>query len=173
MIRIAIALAISTSFLAACATPDGEFPSLAKRPFETQAPVKEPQEAEIELPDVLPVTLAASVNSMMARHKAAQGKFDAAFPGARSAMNAASGSGVASEAWIVAQVKLSQLDKARSDSVGVQGEMDILVIQQLDAESLSKAELLSPLLAPYQAQIVADVAKQNAEIGKLANSLAQ
>ena len=171
MIRSLPVLVSASLLLAACSTVDGQFPSLAKRPFETQNPVAEPASPVPSSATALPADLASKVNAMMARHAKAQAAFAGALPAMRSLANNAAGGSTGSDAWIEAQEDLSRLDKLRADSVAVQGELDQLVIEKANAETNSSAPSLLELLAPYQGQVSAAVGAQTAEIERLAKLL--
>jgi hypothetical protein len=168
MIRSSTTLILFTLSLAGCSTPEGTFPSLAKRPFETNAPAAEPDSIPVLKATALPADLSAKIDALMARHIKAKAAYDAASPAVRSLANGAAGSPVGSEAWVNAQQQLSRLDKARYDSVAVQGELDELVTEQNDAESKNGTASFLDLLAPYQAMIAEDVAAQAKEIDRLA-----
>ncbi len=168
MIRLSIALILSTLSLAGCSTPEGTFPSLAKRPFETQVPAAEPASAPVLETTVIPAELSAKIAGLMARHIKAKAAYDAALPAVRLLAHGAAGSPVGSEAWVNAQQQLSRLDKARSDSVAVLGALDELVTGQNDAESKNGSASLLGLIVPYQVGMAEDVAAQTKEIDRLA-----
>jgi hypothetical protein len=168
MIRSSTALILYTLSLAGCTTPEGTFPSLAKRPFETQVPATGPASTPVLEATALPAELSAKIDGLMARHTKAKAAYDAALPTVRSLANNAAGSPVGSEAWVNAQQQLSRLDKARSDSVAALGEFDELVTEQNDAESKNGAASTLGLIVPYQAGIAEDVAAQTKEIDLLA-----
>lgn len=167
-IPIALSFAIS-----ACAAPEGEFPSLTKRPFESGQQVSAPIASEQGVALALPSSMARKINALIARHRAAQKQFDTDLPDTQRVVNGAAGSPSGGESWANAQVILSRLDRTRADSVVVQGEIDDLLSQQLDEESKGKTEIISALMLPIQNEIVADVAKQNAEISRLVEIIGQ
>lgn len=147
--------------LAACSTAEGDFPSLERRAYETNAPPIAP-EVPVSVPTVLPAELAARVGALNARHRTAQVSFDRDLPSVRSVAAKAAGSAPGSEGWVNAHLQLSRLDKTRADSVAVVREFDSLISEQADADSD-----LVPLLTDAQKPVADAVAEQNAEISRL------
>ncbi len=166
MIRSISTLCAASLFLAGCSTPQGDFPSLAKRPFESQNIAPEAQLPVVQAA-ALPPAIAAKVNALMGRHAKAQAAFSAALPAMRALAKGAAGSAVGSEAWVNAEQQLSRLDKSRSDSLALQGELDQLVMAQTDLDAQNNAPSLSELLSPYQSEVSDDVAGQSAEIERM------
>jgi hypothetical protein len=156
---------IAALLLGGCSLPDGEFPSLAKRPYETDNPVAEPTAEPEQLSTKLPTELSASVDAMMARHQKAESAFRAALGRTRQVAQSAAGAATGSESWAVAQVELSRLDTLRGDSVAALSDLDELISGQ--REKGADSGLLDLLDKPKTA-IANDVAAQAAEIEALA-----
>lgn len=157
--------AMAALLLAGCSLPKGEFPSLAKRPYETSDPVSEPQAEPEQRTTSLPADIASAVNRLLARHQKAESAFRSALGGVRNAAQAAAGSAIGSESWAVAQVELSRLDISRGDSVAALSELDKLIADQRERGADSG---LLGLLAEPQSRLAADVMAQTAEIEALA-----
>ncbi len=127
--RSALILALTALSLGACAKDAASYPSLARRPIERvsgTAPVAVPsQEAQA------PADPAAQgkLDSLLAQARKADRAFQAQEARTRTLVGAASGAAVASEAWAVATVALSQLESARSDAVVAMAELDALYAQ--------------------------------------------
>ena len=166
IIRSALFLA-PVALLAACSTTEGAFPSLERRPYESNAPISEP----VVLPTApvsLPSEIAAKVDALLGRHRAGQSAFAAGLGAVQAVVSGAAGSSPGSESWVNAHVQLSRLDKARADSVAVAREFDSLIS---DAGALDSAFV--PLLTTAQKPVVDDIAVQNAEIDRLSRLIGE
>ena len=152
--------------LSGCATPDGEFPSLERRPYETDAPITEPVAAAA--PTVLPSELAGKVVALTNRHRVASVGFAKALPAMQSTASGAAGRAPGSEAWVNAHLQLSRLDKMRADSVAALGELDELIAGQIGGDSAYVA-----LLIAAQEPIAAEVAAQRAEIERMSQLIGE
>ena len=152
--------------LPGCSTPEGDFPSLERRPFETDAPVTEP--VAPAAPTVLPAVLANKVSALTKRHEAASSSFEKALPNVQRVAAAAAGRAAGSEAWVNAHLQLSRLDKFRFDSVAALGEFDGLIGDQIDGDSAYVA-----LLTDAQEKIAGEVAAQKAEVERLSQLIGE
>jgi len=153
--------------LSACATADGEFPSLERRPYESNAPITVPESAA-PTPVMLSPDLAVKVSDLLARHHAAQESFARGLNAVQAVAQRASGSKAGSESWVNAHVQLSRLDKARADSVDVLRDFDALVTTEGSADAR-----LATLLAEAQMPVAAAVEAQNAEINRLSRLIGE
>lgn len=153
--------------LGACASAQGEFPSLERRPYESNAPITAPKSAP-PTPVTLSPELAAQVSALLARHNAAQDSFARGLNTIQAVSQRASGSRAGSESWVNAHVQLSRLDKTRADSVDVLREFDALMTREgaVDAG-------LATLLAEAQMPVAAAVEAQNAEISRLSRLIGE
>ena len=153
--------------LSACASVQGEFPSLERRSYESNAPITAPESAP-PAPVTLSPQLAAKVSSLLARHKAAQESFTRGLNAVQAVAQRASGSKTGSESWVNAHVQLSRLDKARADSVDVLRDFDALMTTEgaVDAR-------LATLLSDAQMPVAAAVEAQNAEISRLSRLIGE
>jgi hypothetical protein len=155
------------ALLAACGTIEGEFPSLERRPYESNSPVLAPEApppAILSLPDAL----AAKVDGLHARHRTAQGAFAKDLASMQALALRAAGSPAGSETWVNAHLQLSRLDKTRTDSVMVVREFDTLIAEQGDADSA-----LVPLLSDAQKPVADAVTAQNADIERLSRLIGE
>jgi hypothetical protein len=155
------------SALAACASTEGQFPSLERRAYETSAPITPPAESPAA-PSVLSAELATKVDTLLARHRAAQAAYQNGLPAVQSTASRASGTSPGNEAWVNAHVVLSRLDKARSDSVGVLRDFDALI-----AEAGARDAGMAALLTEAQRPVADDLAAQNAEIARLSRLIGE
>ena len=152
--------------LPGCSTPDGDFPSLERRPFETETPVAEP--VAPAAPTVLPAALADKVSTLTNRHQAASASFAKALPNVQRIAAGAASRSAGSEAWVNAHLLLSRLDKMRFDSVAALGEFDGLIGDHIDGDSGYVA-----LLVEAQEKIAAEVAAQKAEIERMSRLIGE
>jgi len=152
--------------LGACATAQGESPSLERRPYESNAPLTAPESPAAPL--VLSPELTAKVDALLARHYAAQESFARGLNAVQTVAQNASGSKAGSESWVNAHVQLSRLDKARADSIDVLRDFDALVTTEGAADAR-----LAMLLADAQMPVAAAVDAQNAEISRLSRLIGE
>jgi len=170
--RHLISVLASGLLLAGCASPpQGEFPSLSKRPFENAEPIQDTAPEPIPVPQQLPSDLASRAASLEARINAANAAFNRGLPAARAKANRARGAARGSENWLAAHTQLSRLDKARSDGVAALAEMDRLVTDQLDDQLRSKLPAYSQLLIPRQALMSDIIQSQNITIDLLTRTI--
>lgn len=151
--------------LPACSASDGRFPSLERRPFETQTPVATPAPAA---PAALPEALASKVQALIARHQSANTSFIAGLLAMHVTAAGAAGSPPGSESWVNAHLQLSRLDKTRADSVAALGELDGLIAEQIDGDSVYVS-----LLVEYQQQVATEVAAQRGEIDGMSRQIGE
>jgi hypothetical protein len=153
--------------LSACAANEGMFPSLERRPYESEKPIAVP-DAPPPAPVILPAALANQVAALNARHRAAQADFARALGAVQSVASRAAGSAAGSESWVNAHLQLSRLDKVRADSVAVVREYDGLIAGQADGDTD-----FVPLLTEAQKPVADDVSTQNAEIERLSQLIGE
>ncbi len=157
--------------LSACTTPQDAFPSLAKRPFESNVPVAAPEQPVAVTAEFLPLALSSKIAALMGRHGAAQTAFAGRLGAVRARVASAAGATTGSENWVDAHLQLSRLDHLRGDSVAVLAELDKMVAAQGDAESQGASPLLSPLMEPTRQSVADAVTAQSAEIDQLARQI--
>jgi hypothetical protein len=151
--------------LAACSTPEGEYPSLAIRDAERATGSFEPVEAT---PYVAPPTPAAVVDrlSRLASDAACAHKpclADA--PAARSATAGAGGAVLGRESWARASVALAGLESARSKAMIALADLDRLMV---DA-AVEGGEL--ERIVAVRNTVTAQVDEQNTTIEALSRNL--
>jgi hypothetical protein len=161
-------IAMPALMLAGCTTMEGDFPSLSKRPFETDTPVDDPAEKPVPLTTALPAELERQTNALVARARKAHSDFENALGAARSTAQSASGSATGSESWVNAHMVLSRADGRRADALAALGEMDQLIARE--REKGADAGLVALLQQP-QGQIAALVNAENAEVERLAKMI--
>ena len=164
---LAIGLGL-TAFLAACGTPDGEFPSLARRPYEIDGPNNATETTQPAAPVSLPPDLAVSVDALVKQHNAADASFKKGLPAMRSIAANAAGTAPGTERWVNAHMLLSRLDSERADSVAALGEMDKLIADQIEGDSA-----YVELLVNAQQRIATQVAAQRTEIEEMSTLIGE
>jgi hypothetical protein len=158
----------ATLLLSACGASDGQFPSLERRPYETDTPVAVPATPVVAAPVTLSAALQTSVDGLVARHNTANSKFVGGLPAVRATAANAAGSAAGSEKWVNAHLTLSRLDKSRADSVAALGALDTLIADQIEGDS----EYVT-LLVAIQQDIAADVAMQRDEIDQMSRQIGE
>ncbi len=116
----------------------------------------------------LPAELSAKVDSLAARHRAAQANFAKTLPSVQAVATKAAGSATGAESWVNAHLQLSRLDKLRTDSVAVVRDFDSLIADQGTGDPA-----MVPLLADAQKPVADDVAAQNDEINRLSRLIGE
>lgn len=163
-------LAAFALFLSSCAGGPQTYPSLAKRPIEG-APV-----AELAPPPA-PAPADAALREQIAGSTAQADKgaaaFDAAYVKADKAVNAARAAGLASDAWIDAQVAISTLEAARNDSVSALASLDTLYVSRTNAVADGKAAGGVAEIDAARAAALALVDRQNDRLDALKARLPQ
>ena len=115
--------------LSACATNEGTYPSLAKRPGERISATWPPAPPAPEAPP--PPLDPASLNrldGLLAHVRSADARFHAKEGRARSLVAAAGRAPMGSEAWSVATVAVSELEAARAEAMVAMSELDSLYV---------------------------------------------
>ena len=153
--------------LAACASTEGQFPSLERRPYETNAPIAPPAESPAA-PSVLSAELATKVDALRTRHSAAHAAYQRGLPAVQSTASRAAGTAPGSEGWVNAHVLLSRLDRMRADSVGVMRDFDALI-----AEAGALDAGVAALVTEAQRPVAEEVAAQNTEIARLSRLIGE
>jgi hypothetical protein len=159
------------SLLIGCTSVEGDFPSLAKRPFESANPKNTAVTTEMPVADTLTTAMAKSVAVLVERHQKAQNQYIALLPAVQSQAVRAAGSTMGSEAWVIAQQAVSRLDRARADSVAALAELDALIEKQMNAETNGDGPSVIALLEPKQKLLVTAVAEQSSELDRLAKQI--
>lgn len=155
------------AMLAACSTTEGEFPSLERRAYESNAPITEPVMPQAA-PVSLPAGISAKAEALLARHRGGQSAFANGLGSVQSVASRAAGNSPGSESWVNAHVQLSRLDKARADSVAAAREFDSLISEAGVLDSAYVA-----LLTAAQKPVIDDVTAQNDEIDRLSRLIGE
>jgi hypothetical protein len=155
--------AIASLTLGGCASATGDFPSLAKRPYEKENPVEEVAVVET-LTTTLSADLQKQVDALLSRSGVAHAAFENALPLIRSTIQSAGNPATGSESWANAHTALSRTDSLRADGVAALGEMDRLVARE--RENGADSGLVALLTAPQQT-IAGRVTSENTEVERL------
>ena len=157
--------------LSACAMQAGDFPSLAKRPYENGPAMDDSAAPPPAQMDVLPPALRNAVDLALRQSNSAHQAFLADLPKVKESVTAARNAAPSSESWVVAQMQLSSLEMDRSPSISALADMDMLYMQRLDQEFTGEAKGAAVLIAQSRERIAAQVSSQQAEIEKLKSTM--
>ncbi|MEP3224946.1 MAG: hypothetical protein ABJO01_03145 [Parasphingorhabdus sp.] len=157
--------------LSACAMQSGDFPSLAKRPIESEPVMTAPSAAPIDPLRALPAPLQDAVNAAVRQSNSAHETFLTQLSKVRKSVSAARGAAPSSESWVAAQVDLSSLEVDRSPSVSALADIDSLYMQRLDAEFTGEQKGAAVLIAKFREKIEAQVAAQQTTLDQLKSQL--
>jgi hypothetical protein len=151
---------------AGCAAP-GPYPSLAPRPAEKAYADDEDERQPTAQPD--DPALAAEIDGLVLAAKAGAGEFEAAWPAAQAAANAAGPGG--SDGWMEAQQALSRLESARARTTAAIADLDALEVLRTSAGTLSEADRARLRSATADLQALADA--QGERLRRLGESLSR
>ena len=164
-------LIISIS-LTACAMQEGDFPSLAKRPYEdVGATLEEADPVPVPTISSLPDDIRTKLDRALAQNNIAHAKFLRNLPTVKRRVQAARGSAVSSEAWVVAQMDLAALEIDRGPSVQALADVDALYTQRADAEFDNAIAGGAAIIAEEKKRIERDVQQQQNEIDAMQRQL--
>lgn len=125
--KLPLALAAAALMLAGCASDDGAYPSLAKRPAERITGTWPPAPpAPPPAPPPLDPARLNQLDGLVAAARGADGKFQGKIARARTLTAAARRAPLGSESWAVATVAVSELEAARAQAMLAMAELDSL-----------------------------------------------
>jgi hypothetical protein len=150
--------------LAACATPEGEYPSLDLRPQERVSGTLVPPPAPY-VPPPTPAPVLGRLEQLAADAASAHRAFLTEAPTVRSAVTAASGAEPGSDGWARASVALAGLESARSKAMIALADLDRLMV-----DAAVEGRELERIVATRDA-VIAQVDEQNGVIEGLQRSL--
>ncbi len=150
--------------LAACAAPEGEYPSLDLRPAERVGGTFEPVPAPY-VPPPTPTAVLGRLEQLAADAASVHRAFLAEAPAARSAVAAASGAEMGSDGWARASVAVAELESSRSRAMIALADLDRLMV---DA-AVEGGEL--ERIVAVRNTVTAQVDEQNATIEGLQRNL--
>jgi hypothetical protein len=141
-------------------------PSLQPRAIESRG---EAVEAPPQQPAVQPVdaTLTAKIAALVAEAARGDAEFARTDTSTNAAIRAGRNARTGSEAWIAGEQARSALEAARQRTASALGEIDALVIAQVEAAASDPAKGGSVELQTAQSTIAAMVARQSARIEEL------
>lgn len=165
MVQVSRLLSV-TAFvlLAACASPEGEYPSLAIRDIERVSGTLEVEPAPPLPPP--PADTLASLDDLAASARAAHQRFLAAEPQARAIAVSAAGASRGSDAWARAQVAIADLEAQRSQAMIALADLDRIFVEAATSAQATES------VADVREEIDALVAQEDAVIRALLDRLA-
>jgi hypothetical protein len=124
----------------ACLQPMAELPSLERREVELRDREAEAKAPPPPIESIADPALARDLTAMLARADKAEADFALARSAAQQAAGAARGKEVGSEAWSVAQTRISALDAPRRDLAEILGDLEELYIARLQKEAAGEVK---------------------------------
>lgn len=159
-VQARISLFVLAIPLAACASaPDGEYPSLARRPIERSASVP-PTPPVTPDPPPASATLVEAVRALGADANRGEAEFRAALAANAGAIAAARGAATGSETWAQGETALSRVIAARGPTSFALAELDRLAITRAEAGDVTGLALVET----EQGRVAALVRTQDARI---------
>lgn len=148
-LRHSIPALVPAALLAGCVA-QGPFPSLEPREGELAVSTEEP----VRTPPVVPSdpALLAQAAELVALARAGEREFEAVYPEAAAAAQAAGEEG--SESWVIAQEWLSALEAARVETMRALGALDQLALARA-AEPTAESDFAAVLAALEEAEEIA------------------
>jgi len=145
------------------------YPSLAKRPVETR-------DGNVPTPAPVPsapadAALGREVETLGAQATAADAAFKAQLGKARDTIATASGAEPTSEAWVAAQMSISNTDATRYDSVAALASLDTLYVARQDNPDVGRVAADIATIDPVRTRVLAIVDTQNDSLDSLRTSL--
>jgi hypothetical protein len=145
------------------------YPSLAKRPVETRDSNPPPPVPVPAAP--ADAALGKEVETLGTQAAAADAAFKAQLGKARDTIIAASGAEPASEAWVAAQMSISDTDALRYDSVAALASLDTLYVARQDNPDMGRVAADIATIDPVRTRVLALVDTQNDALDALRASL--
>ncbi|MBN8501610.1 MAG: hypothetical protein J0M19_10720 [Sphingomonadales bacterium] len=163
MSRLASPLLLAASLmLTACASDDGIYPSLAKRPAEritgTWPP---PPPPPLPAPPPLGAATLDRLDRLVADARSADTRFYSKESLARRLVAAARGAPIGSERWVVATMAVSDLESSRAQALLAMAELDSLY-----AEARTEGRDVAPIETARN-QVLAIIAGQDRTLDSL------
>jgi hypothetical protein len=162
-----------TALLGGCLEPMEGRPSLARRDVEVRDRQAEAKAPPPPIETATDPALARDLAGLLARADKAEADFAAARAGAEQAAGAASGAGMGSEAWSVAQTRISALDAPRRELSQLLGDLEVMYVSRLQKEAAGEVQSGgSAQIDEARRHVLALVASQDAVIDRLKAGLA-
>jgi len=170
MKKLSALVTIITVTLSGCAMQQGDFPSLLKRPYESE-PVMDAAAAPATVISSLTADLQGRLSAAVTSSGAADDQFQARLPVVKQRVDAARDAAVSSESWVVAHMELAALEIQRSSSVEALADIDALYREQLERETEADQIGGIAIIAERRDWVKAQVDRQQSEIEAMKNRL--
>lgn len=168
-----MALAL-TALLGGCLEPMDGRPSLARRDVELRDRQAEAKAPPPPIETITDAALATDLTALLARADTAEAEFAVARSAAQQASQAARGAAVGSEAWSVAQTRISALDAPRRELSQLLGDLEVLYVARLQKEASGEVQPGgSAQIDQTRSHVLELVASQDAFIDRLKANLAK
>ncbi|WP_340589393.1 hypothetical protein [Erythrobacter alti] len=153
------------ALLAACASPSGDYPSLAIRDSERWIGTMDAAEPQPYLPPAPDASAIDQVGALAAQASTIHAEFLAAESAVRRLATAARGSSAGSDSWASAQVGIADLESRRSQAMIALADLDRVFVETSNA-GLSVAQI-----GDVRSEVVALVEQENAIIADLLSTV--
>lgn len=161
-----------TALLAGCLEPIDGRPSLARRDVELRERQAEAKAPPPPIETIADPALARDLTALLARADKAEADFAMARSAAQQATEAARGAAVGSEAWSVAQTRISALDAPRRELSQLLGDLEVLYVARLRQEAAGEVKPGgSAQIDQTRSHVLELIAAQDAVIDRLKASL--
>jgi hypothetical protein len=161
-----------TALLGGCLEPMSDRPSLARRDVELRDRQAEAKAPPPPIDEVSDPALARDLAAMLARADKAEADFAVARSAAQQATNAARGAATGSEAWSVAQTRISALDAPRRELSQLLGDLEVLYVARLEKEAAGEVKAGgSAQIDQTRSHVLALVTSQDEVINSLKSGL--
>ena len=166
-----LAVLVSATALSACASTDGNYPSLAIRSAERASGSALPVEPAPE-PPAPPLATGTDqrIAQAVERARRAHAAFSSGVASATGAVMSARGARARADSWIAAQMALANLQSQRSQAVIAQADIEIMFAD----ERLAEPEQITPTaqaLIEARERIAGWVGEQDRTLARLADQL--
>lgn len=165
-------LALFLSGCAAGVTGGDGYPSLARRPVESQDYETAAPAPSVPAPIAVPAD-DPEVRRYVSQSDTGAASFDKAYVDAQRLTRAASKAAVSSDSWVAAQASISALESARNDSVSALAALDTLYTERTNAIADRKATGTVDAIDAARVRALAIVDSQNDRLDALKAMLAQ
>lgn len=168
-----LAALIAATTLSACAADTSQYPSLARRDAERMtgsAPVATPTEPAPATPAPPPADLPGKLAAIDAQAAKSHALFLERASLARSRARAAAGAALGTTSWSEAEVALSSLESARSDTMFALADLDSLLTLGAVSQADTGINAGIPEIAAVRDRVAGLVAAEDAVLAELRGS---
>ena len=161
IIHVSILLG-TTLTLSACATADGQYPSLERRPAERLTATYAPVTPSPPIPLPPPAAgVTDRLDMLVGAARSADAKFRQKEPRARALVNATGKAKMGTEAWGTATIAVAELESARAEAMIALSDLDLLyndtTVRGEDPSAIAKARDAVTALIAQEDQVLGEL----------------